>query len=153
MDTDQLIANGSICLKFLMIGLILATRETKMFAHLTVPKQQMFDKRSFHNHKTLRLFGAKNQNNYCLKYRAFTFQRFSKIHEVLLSTIHCCSSVLIIGVFNYNIFMRVKFIKSNLACFEYILESFEPFGLLFINMEERIQWTRNLSGIYPCMHY
>ena len=26
-----------------MIGLILATRETKMFAHLTVPKQQMFD--------------------------------------------------------------------------------------------------------------
>ena len=95
MDTDQLIANGSICLKFLMIGLILATRETKMFAHLTVPKQQMFDKRSFHNHKTLRLFGAKNQNNYCLKYRAFTFQRFSKIHEVLLSTIHCCSSVLL----------------------------------------------------------
>jgi hypothetical protein len=25
------------------IGLILATRETKMFAHLTVPKQQMLD--------------------------------------------------------------------------------------------------------------
>jgi hypothetical protein len=30
-----------------MIGLILATRETKMFAHLTVPKQQMFDRETF----------------------------------------------------------------------------------------------------------
>jgi hypothetical protein len=27
----------------LTIGLILATRETNIFAHLTVPKQQMFD--------------------------------------------------------------------------------------------------------------
>ena len=66
-----------------------------MFAHLTVSKQQMIDQRFFSQTKTLRLFGEKNRNTCCLKYRAFTFQRFSKIYKVLLSTIHCCSSVLL----------------------------------------------------------
>jgi hypothetical protein len=94
-----------------MIGLILATRETKMSAHLTVPKQQSLIKRSFHNHKTLRLFGAKNQNSYCLKYRDFTFERFSKIYKVLLSTIHCCSNVLL----EFLTITRVKFKATSLV--------------------------------------
>ena len=32
------------------------------------------------------------------------------------------------------------------------MASFEPFGLPFVNMEEGIQWTRNLSGIPPFTH-
>ena len=47
-----------VCPKILTIGLILATRETKMFAHLTVPKQLMFDQTFVLQTKTLRLFGA-----------------------------------------------------------------------------------------------
>ena len=101
-----------------------------MFAHSTVLKQHMVDQTFFSQSKTFRLFGAKNQNSYCFKKRAFNFQRCSKIKKVLLSTIHCYSSVLL-ELKLQRINTRVKFEVTS-ACSEYILASFGPFGLPFV---------------------
>jgi hypothetical protein len=82
-----------------------------MFAHLTIPKQQMFDQTFVSQPQNIEVVWREKSKQLLFEIPSF---HISKVFKDLKSTIHCCSVVLI-GVFNYNIFTRVKFEATSLV--------------------------------------
>ena len=82
----------------LTIGLILATRETKIFAHLTVPKQQMFDQTFVSQPQNIEVVWREKSNQLLFEIPSF---HISKVFKDLKSTFKSYSLLFkcLIGVF------------------------------------------------------
>ena len=85
-----------------------------MFAHLTVPKQQMFDQTFVSQPQNIEVVWREKSKQLLFEIPSF---HISKVFKDLKSTFKYYSLLFkcLIGVFNYNIFTRVKFNATSLV--------------------------------------